>query len=578
MSMGQNPFYYEGATDLAEVDLLDYYCEDFSYSRFVLSRRNVFLAGERGTGKTMVLRYYSLPVQQLKAAREKKRPDMDVVGIYVPCMTPLISKREQGFMAQFPASVVLEHLFVLDMIRALADSLLHGPDLLKGASRGPLEDAASAVFPRKEGWSGHYLESIRDMATNESIRAQKVLNSTDAWTAYEDALSFSTGVLPLLYALRGVPALAQTHFTFLIDDAHSLQPSQRATLNSWVSFRDHSLFSFKIAIARSDWGSFETASGGAILEGHDYITVEMEQPYQNKFSEFGKLAREIVERRLERLGLGHLDPEHFFPVNDAMRADLDECRSRAADEARLVRGLTTKKQVNDYVYKHARAMYFRERSSKANRPPYSGFETLVHLSTGVIRYLLEPCYRMYEAATAEQARKGGTPPVVSFISPSIQTDVIMELSRRWWNRLRDGLDNTIAGCSGDDARQLYRLFDQLAVLFWKRMKMEISEPRATTFSISEDDPADCEKLKTLLAIARKAQFLYAYSSVAKSQGRREYYYVPNRLLWPDRGLDPIGQNARVSLRASELVAAAQHARALRWTDSANHVEGLFHEL
>ncbi|HDL85937.1 MAG TPA: hypothetical protein ENH11_06395 [Candidatus Acetothermia bacterium] len=85
-------------------------------------------------------------------------------------------------------------------------------------------------------------------------------------------------------------------------------------------------------------------------------------------------------------------------------------------------------------------------------------------------------------------------------------------------------------------------------------------------------------LEELLSIARKAQYLYRYSGVAKSQGRREYYYVPNRLLWPDRGLDPIGQNARVSLRASALWAAAVSGRALKQRETVDTGRGLFEEV
>ena len=43
---------------------------------------------------------------------------------------------------------------------------------------------------------------------------------------------------------------------------------------------------------------------------------------------------------------------------------------------------------------------------------------------------------------------------------------------------------------------------------------------------------------------------------AKDGGKREVYYVPNRMLWPVYGLDPIGQHARVSLKASDVWSAA----------------------
>ncbi len=62
----RNPFEYEAANNLSEEDILDYYIEDHNFSRFIISPRNIFLTGERGTGKTMTLLYYSAKIEYLK--------------------------------------------------------------------------------------------------------------------------------------------------------------------------------------------------------------------------------------------------------------------------------------------------------------------------------------------------------------------------------------------------------------------------------------------------------------------------------------------------------------------------------
>ena len=66
-------------------------------------------------------------------------------------------------------------------------------------------------------------------------------------------------------------------------------------------------------------------------------------------------------------------------------------------------------------------MYFRERSAKANKPPYSGFETIVDISTGIVRNLLDPCYWMFDNALKNN--KDG----ITQISPKIQNQKIVEL-------------------------------------------------------------------------------------------------------------------------------------------------------
>ena len=95
-------------------------------------------------------------------------------------------------------------------------------------------------------------------------------------------------------------------------------------------------------------------------------------------------------------------------------------------------------------------------------------------------------------------------------------------------------------------------------LFAKRLKLDISEPRAIVFSVSQVDsfPEKYASIIRLLKIAQRAQYLYTRMGVAKDKGKQEIYYVPNRLLFPNFGLDPHGQYARVSLKTTDLYNAA----------------------
>ena len=177
---------------------------------------------------------------------------------------------------------------------------------------------------------------------------------------------------------------------------------------------------------------------------------------------------------------------------------------------------------------------------------------MVYLSTGVIRNLLEPCYWMYDDARSRVGKEG----VVERIDPQLQRERIIDRSKRMWDRL-EKLDRCVEGCSQVDAKRVYNLFDQLAILFRKRLEEHQSEPRAISLTISALTDATAKDLLPLLTIARAAQLLYVRSGPAKERGRRETYYVPNRMLWPVRGIDPHGQHARVSLKAADLLAAAE---------------------
>ncbi len=554
-----NPFEYGSATKFTSNEqILDFYIEDFNYSRFIRSRRNILLMGERGTGKSMTLLFNSLPIQHAKSKREGGELSFDVVNIYVPCNTPFTHKKEYQLLDHFQGAVISEHFLVLPIMYEIADTLSKIADLTQGADENKLKQELQYVLALKLPEEMPLFEALKQTFQREVTETQRTLNAKALDAFYEKALSFSSGVLPLLNCIKKIPKLQNSHFTLMIDDAHDLNTFQRRALNSWIAYRDNTLFSFKVAMAKADRPDYLTSSGGTILEGHDFTLVDLERPYQNQESEFGKLARNILSRRLNKISFTG-KPDDFFPINPKFKKDLAACRNTVLKRAQDKYPNGTKKQIADYVYKYTRAEYFRNRSSKANLPIYSGLDILVHISTGVIRNLLEPCYWMYDRAYSElrtNVKDQHTIRIFS-ISPTIQNDVIIDRSRKKWDWIQEGLDNNIEGCSREQGRKIYHLFDQLAHLFRQRLLNHKSEPRAITFTISDTDYKHYYSLLILLNIARKAQLLYTYSSSAKDYGGRELYYVPNRILWPWRGLDPHGQHARVSILARSLWAAAE---------------------
>ena len=551
----RNPFEYEAASKLTPQQLLDYYIEDFNYSRFIRSKRNVFLIGERGTGKTMALLYHSLPVQYV---RHQDSVDLSIIPIYVPCNTPLTHRREYELLDPLRASLASEHFLVLPMMDKIIESLSVINSLMSSDEENDLREEVSYILGLSLSETVPLFTALRRAFMKCNRDAQEALNSkTDVESLLTNLFTFSSGLQPLLACLAHVHRINGGHFSLMLDDVQYFNPYQVKAMNSWISYRDNSLFSFKIATTRVESPTLETSSGGCILEGHDFIRLDMEQPYQNKMSAFGKMARDIISKRLQVIGVKKT-PEEYFPMNEEMKKAIEGAQLQASQEADMKFPKGTDKQKADYIYKYARAIYFRNRaSSKGNLPPYSGFEVLVHMSTGVIRNLLDPCYYMYEAMYSEwHSKLGSKRPLFDSIPPSIQSRVIQERSTKKWEWARTELDKSIDNCSRDDARHVYQLLDKLAILFRERLLSDISEPRAIAFTISGRSDEFDEKLDKVLMIARKAQLIYAYTSSGKDLGMREIYYVPNRMLCPIRGLDPVGQHARVSIRAEHLWNAA----------------------
>lgn len=551
----KNPFEYEAANNLSDEDIINYYIEDYNYSRFIRSTKNIFLIGERGSGKTMTLLYNSFKIQYKNNKISGMQVDYEKIGVHIPCNTPLFHKKEYKLLNNdHQKYIICEHFLVLSILYAIADTISVSKELVEATEPhreeflGELKYTWDAVFNDK---ASNFFEAIKQYVNKETIDTQKYINRYDSDAFYAGALSFSSTILPFLNILRRVELLKNSHFMLMIDDAHDMNEYQIKTLNSWISFRDHSVFSFKVATAKIGRALRTTSTEGVILEGHDYLTVDMEQELQNRESTFAKWAREIVLKRLQKVNIS-IDPEEFFPANKEQTAQLEEYKEKAREIA-LGKYRDDQKAISDYVYKYHRAMYFRERSDKANKPPYAGFETIVECSTGIIRNLLDPCYWMFDNVI------NNSPNNITNIPSSVQNEVISSRSQRLWDDLQDGLDTRIPNCSADQANQIYSLFDKLMILFSQRLKADIAEPRAIVFSISASEDVEkkqIEELRDLFEIAMKAQYMYMRRRSGKEKGTQVTLYVPNRMLFPARGLDVHGQFSHVSIKAGDLCNAA----------------------
>src|SRR5690242_8929822 len=94
MSSYRNPFEYEQATTFKPDFVREVFIEDHNFTRFIQSNRNVFVVGERGSGKTMTLLYNSTAVQRAKADASGGHFDSSFIGVYIPCNTTLTHKKE----------------------------------------------------------------------------------------------------------------------------------------------------------------------------------------------------------------------------------------------------------------------------------------------------------------------------------------------------------------------------------------------------------------------------------------------------------------------------------------------------
>jgi len=549
-----NPFEFEGANNLSEEDIINFYIEDYNYTRFIRSTKNIFLVGERGSGKTMTLLFNSFKIQHKIAINDGLSVNFDKIGVHIPCNTPLFHKKEYLLLEEeYKKDIICEHYLVLSVLFNIAKTLSGisevETDLMKIDSRYflNLKNIWGSSLDFK---SDNFFEDIKVFVNKEIRDTQIKINSYEQDGFYESSYSFSSLLLPFFDFLREIKCLTRSHFLIMIDDAHDMNEYQIRTLNSWIAYRDHSLFSFKIAVAKMTELDKKTSSGGSILEGHDYLSIELGKNLYNKNSDFYHFAKKIIETRLDKVGIKNIPAEDFFPINKDFEKDMIQAREEAKVEAEK-NGIEGNTKITEYIKKYHRAIYFRNRNPKANTPPYSGFDMLVDVSTGIIRNLLDPCYWMFDKIANDEKFDINN---LTNIDTATQNEIITHRSQALWIILRNGLDKIVPNCTSDEGEHIYRMFDKMMILFKKRLMSNISEPRAVVFSLTGEKGyiREYEYVCKLINIACKAQMLYTRISSGKRIGSKIIYYVPNRMLLPDRGLDVKGQYSQVAIKVIDL--------------------------
>ncbi len=559
MSKPANPFEHDSAIKLDPAKLAKWFTFDSRYTDFIDSSRNVVLQGQRGSGKTMTLRYHSVAVRHILARNRRRKFNLLKIGIYVPCIQLISFKQEDELLEpSSKGNLLIEHYLACSMLFHLAQQLELiqeeiGIDAIE-LQRGNIEFILGIELPTV---NGSLLNSLKLFAHHISVEAQKAASRLD--DAFSTELwGFGSLVYPVIQCLHSVPKLKESEFIFLLDDADRLRAGGKYAVNSWLAFRGDPHLSFKIAISSSSDYSFTTSTGDVILEGHDYVFLDMEEPFFGTKTNFWRRAKSVIENRLQSAGIKLLADE-FLPSNPEVEREIDRHKENVRREAVEVKGLTDKKAISDYVYKMGRAVYFKERDPKANTPQYSGFSTIVGLSTGVMRSLVEICSFIYERWDwSGSVPKDGIP-------PHIQDEAIKYKCDTLWDKVLAHLDSRMA-CSHEDAERAYRLMEALAKHFRNRLLNHKTEPRAVGFTISGDKLCH-EQLLPVLRLLMNSEVLFRRRYRDKLGKSVEWLYVPHRLLWPRFCLDPEGQYGRVSLKSTDLWAAAAGLREIPFSDN-----------
>jgi hypothetical protein len=551
-----NPFAVQSPEDVKAKDAYQLFVNVFTDFPRVESPGHTFLHGPRGSGKSMMFRYLQPDCQVLD--KEVSIHDLPFFAVYVPVKETSLKLTELLLMKdQYAEPILNEHFMVLHVLICLFESLLTQTSIPSQANtsgiksfyydtlerllkRAGLQEMLPRLAPKARS-SDYIIQAKRicDDLYDSVITYLRKIGLSQSWVPFEGPItSYLEFLFPLLQEVRKLPFMPSGPLYVLIDDADNLSENQTRVLNSWVSSRRGTEVSLKIS-TQLDYKTYRTLTNQTISAPHDYSEVNIASVYTSSKNKYRERIDAIVQKRLQSIGLNS-DPRKFFPPDQKQEAAI-----RAIGEA-IKNEFPTKGRgyrANDDVTRYARPTYIaslKEPSKKTStgsrklgsKYSYSGFEQLVHISSGVVRYFLEAASLMYSEELSLDPSKP-----VDFIRPSVQNTVVRQLANdfRFLDFEKMRRDRSHQPQDIRDLEKLRNLVDALGGMFHIILLSNSSERRV--FSVAISDEPDDEILRVFRLGVRNGYF--HESSIGNKDGTgRTSLFILSRRLAPLYLLDP----------------------------------------
>lgn len=583
--MSRNPFGVLSPEQLDASYIADYFVDVFTDLPRLRDKGNTFISGARGTGKSMLLR--SLEPQVLLITKKcESLNDLPYLSVHVPLRKAEFGVTELNRLSGFASVAIGEHLLVMQVIYRLTELLVAIGESI------PLSDAKafSARFvelftmsggtvdtgiAEKAGGAVSLFSSLNNICENEIISVRQYYTRLPFYKEIQDykgaLVGFLDFLVPLATVISNFSIFRQIIPLFvMLDDADNLPKHMQRVINSWVSTRSTHVLCLKIT-TQLGYATFRTVDNRLIESPHDFSEVNLSAIYTSEHNTYAKRVEEIIRRRLDLAGISRNVLE-FFPRDEeqANRLEQIEAEIEADFQERAKEGATRRgsSRLRDETQRYAVPRLMRElagTSRSSHTYSYSGFKSLVDLSSGVVRWFLEPASRMYDRVVSEQGAK------VEFIPVAIQDKVMVEWANEFVQKLSavkiDPPSDSLAG-EDDDAslhaighetelyERLKNLLDGLGLLFRQRLLDENASEQRVFSVVLRDKPGP--QLSEVLDLGLRLGYLQKSDNASKEAiGVRRTRYILARRLGPHYRLDVSGYAAHLSVTSLDLELATR---------------------
>lgn len=563
--MEMNPFEVRSPETLSAqqvADLFIYSPEDFPK---LTEQFHTFIHGPRGTGKSMMFRYIEPDVQY---AHKKLLPkDLKYFAVLVPFRTN-VSLPEFDRLRGYTHNVIAEHLMV-SYILALVFNSLAKSALLYGEEMNLLGEMKTFEKFVSEQTLGDYqvchhessskiTQSIKRFFEVEFLKVQMymrrlaILDNKEVLSYMGSTFSFMDTLVPICREISALSFTPSGPIYLLIDDADAVSVEIQKIINTWVSYRTSDTLCLKIS-TQTRYQTFRTTDDNFIETPHDYSEIIINTYFTSNKSIYREKVKKIVERRLALIGIDR-KAEEFFPLNQQQEKEIDKIKEEIREKHANGEG-SGAARVADDVTRYAVPIYMQRLASRRSSSTYSyaGFSSLVDISSGVIRYFLEPAARMFSYVK----QTSGEP--IDAIPVSVQNSILYEWSSEaimGFEKLTIIKNKTTYGYKDvkteNPIMRLENLINSLGELFRRKLLSDDSERRLFSISL-RGKPS--EQLEEVLSLGIECDFLQLSTIGSKEISGRNRQYILHRRLAPYFKLDPSGYAGYLSVTADDLETA-----------------------
>ena len=357
-------------------------------------------------------------------------------------------------------------------------------------------------------------------------------------------LGYRDFLFPMLCGLKRLSVMPQGKPIYvLLDDADNLNLLQTQVLNTWVSYRTGSDVSFKIS-TQLQYKTYVTTAKQRIETPHDFREMNVSSIHtgSSSSSDYPQWVEKVVQKRLSDHNIV-VSVREFFPDDmeqeRAIKSLREEIKKRWEADPRGYRP-------GDDAYRYARPDYIKSlggQSKNRSTYRYAGFQQLVHISSGIIRFFLDNASKMYaeqEILNQNQAVPGPIAEICQ-IEPAVQDKIVRDaaddLMLGGFDKLEQEVASGVVTDDNKELKELRNLVRALGGIFQEILFSERSERRVFSIALSDDPPDDVMKV---IRLGIRNGFFYEAAIGTKEGKWRTRRYVMTRRLAPQFTLDPMG--------------------------------------